>query len=455
MRNPAPCLWPTRPLGGPKLVALPVLIGVLAITGCGDVGKSGGDEAAAASNEYVVERSFENGIEAMRTVSGSRWGGNATLVEELSIGEEIGPEAYLFGSVTGAWATDDRIYLIDAQVPAVRAFDLHGRHLFDLGGPGQGPGEYGRPAAIAVTDDGRVMIADSTGARIIIYDGEGALIEDRPLRAPKSALGLVLSYDGEIYTQSWSLADERMGIQAVGPDGLTGEILFPPLIAYEPPTVSVGKGLAIPLPFAPAYSWVFAPGGEMVAGVGSEYRFEIHRPDGAALRVERSWAPVPVEAEEAAFRARIASNAMRMMSPGLGMSSADVLPNKPAFSGFYADRAGRVWVLRQGPGRPDPACIDAASPPLLMATPAGTSVEIAGKFSSLAGDADEDECWADTFTFDLFDIVTGDFLGAIDAPDYGFRVPLFADNDTVLAAVMDEAGTVRLKQYRLQIEKPE
>lgn len=441
MRNP-----------GTRFLAAIALIGGAAIAGCGGAGETGGGESASASNEYVVERSFENGVEAVRTVSGSRWGAHATLVEELSIGEEIGGEAYLFGSVTGAWATDDRIYVIDAQVPAVRAFDTNGQHLFDIGGPGQGPGEYGQPAAIAVTGDGRIMVADPFGARINIYDAAGALVEDWPLRSPKSALGLVLSYDGEIYTQSWSIDEERMGIQAVGPDGLTGEIQFPPPIAYEPPTVSVGKGLAIAVPFAPAYSWVFAPGGEMVAGVGNDYRFEIHRPDGAAMRVERSWAPVPVEAEEAAFRAAIASSAMRVTSPDLGMSSADVLQNKPAFSNFYADRAGRVWVLRQGPGRPDPACIDAASPPLLMATPAGTSVEVAGKFSSFAGGAGEDECWADTFTFDLFDIVTGDFLGAIDAPDYGFRIPLFADADTVLAAVMDEAGTVRLKRYRLQIE---
>jgi len=436
---------------GTRSLATAAIIGGLAIAGCGDAGETGGGKITSASNEYVVERSFENGVESVRTISGSRWGANATLIEELSIGEEIGREAYLFGSVTGAWATNDRIYLIDSQVPAVRAFDLDGQHLFDIGGPGQGPGEYGRPAAIAVTDDGRIMVADSMGARINIYDAAGGLVEDWPLRAPKSALGLVLSYDGEIYTRSWSIGAGRMGIQAVGPAGLTGEIFFPPPIAYEVPTVSVGKALTMAVPFAPVYSWVFAPGGEMVAGVGNDYRFEIHRPDGTITRVERSWTPVPVEAEEAAFRARVASNAMRRMSPDLRMSSADVLRDKPAFNGFYPDRAGRVWVLRQGPGRPDSACVDAASPPLLMATPAG-SVEIAGKSPSFVADDGEDECWADTFMFDLFDIVTGDFLGTVNAPENGFRTPLFADADTVLAAVADEVGTVRLKSYRLQID---
>ncbi len=439
---------------GPRFLAAAALIGGLAIAGCGDAGETGGGGTASrASDEYVVERTFQNGVETVRTVSGSLWGGNATLVEELSIGEEIGREAYLFGSVTGAWATDERIYVIDAQVPAVRAFDLRGQHLFDVGGPGQGPGEYGQPAAIAVTDDGRVMVADPIGARINIYDAEGTLVDDWPLRSPKSALGLVLTYDGEIYTQSWSIDAGHLGMQSAGPNGLTGGLLFPPPIAFEAATVSVGKGLEMGIPFAPTYSWVFAPGGEIVAGVGEAYRFEIHRRDGRTTVVERNWEPVPVDPREAQFRADLASSAIRQMSSDLGISSADVPQHKSAFDGFYPDRAGRVWVVRQGPGRPDPTCTDAdTAARLLMATPAGTNVEIAGKPSAWNADAFDGRCWANSFMFDLFDIVTGDFLGTIDAPAHGFRTPLFADADTVLAAVADEMGTVRLKKYRLQID---
>ena len=365
----------------------------------------------------------------------------------------------MFGSITGAWATNDRVYVIDAQVPAVRAYDLAGEHLFDIGGAGQGPGEYSRPVAIAVTEDGRVAVADAMNARINIYDAEGALVEDWPLASQKSALGLSLSYDGEMYTQSWSNDEGRIGMQAVGPDGLTGELLFPPPIAFEPATVSVGKGLEIIVPFSPAYTWAFAPGGEMIVGVGDHYRFEIHRREGAITVVERSGEPVAVDLQEAQFRARLASDAIHQMFPDGGMNSTDVPRYKAAFAGFYPDRAGRVWVVRQGPGRPDPRCIDAADiarPTLLMPTNAGTYVQIAGKALYLgpgAGDADslEGGCWADTFMFALFDIVTGDFLGTIDAPEQGFRRPLFADADTVLAAVADEMGTVRLKKYRLQI----
>jgi hypothetical protein len=444
----------------PRFLAITVAIVSLAASSCGDPGEVGRDKTAPQSNGYVVERSAADGVETVRTVSGSRWGAPASLVEALAIGDEIADEAYLFGSITGAWATDDRIYVIDAQVPAVRAYDLGGEHLFDVGSAGQGPGEYIRPEAIAVTDDGRVAVADAMNARISIYDAEGALVEDWPLASQKSALGLSLSYDGEMYTQSWSNDEGRMGMQAVGPDGLRGEILFPPSIAFEPATVSVGKGLVMIVPFAPAYTWAFAPGGEMVAGVGEHYSFEIHRPSGTSTVVERDGEPVPVSPREAQFRARLASDAIRRISPDGSLSSAEVAPHKSAFTGFHTDRAGRVWVVRQGPGRQDPSCIDAtelANPALLMATNAGTYVEIGGKLRVLGSGATDDDaleggCWTDTFTFDLFDIVTGDFLGTIDAPEHGFRIPLFADADTVLAAVADELGTVRLKRYRLQID---
>ena len=441
-------------ISGQNLLAVAWVVGGLAALGCGTV-----SETTSSNDPYRVERRSENGAEVVRTLSGWRWGGRATLVEELSIGEETGEEPYLFGSITAAWATDNRIYVVDAQVPAVRAFDLRGQHLFDLGGPGQGPGEFGAPAAIAVTEERRVLVADTLGARIDVYEVDtehAVLVEDWPSGSPKSALGLTLGQDGQVYTQSWSVDEERLGMQAVGPDGPTGELLLPPLIAFEPPTVSVGKGLEIVVPLAPAYSWAFAPGGEIVAGVGNQYRFEIHRAGGKTTVVERASEPVSVEPREADFLARLASSTMRQMSPDLGMRSADVPTHKAAFSGFYPDRIGRVWVIRQGPGRPDPECSDAAAsfPSLMISSGIGDIVKALGKGRPPAAEAFPGGCWPDTVLFDVFELATGDFLGTVDSPDEGLQALLFADAETVLAVVADESGTLRVKKYRLQIEEP-
>jgi hypothetical protein len=143
------------------------------------------------------------------------------------------------------------------------------------------------------------------------------------------------------------------------------------------------------------------------------------------------------------------------MLPDSRIDRGDIPGHKPAFSSFYPDRSGRVWVIRQGPGRPDPECRDAdlyMAPRLLMRQPAGATFEIGGKPGRWDAEALEGRCWTDTYMFDIFDISTGDFLGSVDAPEGGFRIPLFAEGEMVLAAVADNLGTVRLKKYRLTVD---
>jgi len=68
----------------------------------------------------------------------------ATLVEEASIGVEIGADEYMLGDPWRIWATDDRIYVADAQIPIVRAYDYQGRFLHEVGREGQkDPGSTG------------------------------------------------------------------------------------------------------------------------------------------------------------------------------------------------------------------------------------------------------------------------------------------------------------------------
>ena len=384
------------------------------------------------------------------------------------IGEEIGEEPYLFGWITAAWATVDRIYVVDGQVAVVRAFDNQGRYLFDIGRNGQGPGEYTTPMVLAVTGDSRVLVADVLGARLNIFDAEGVSLDDWPLGSPQSALGLTLGDDGAVYTRIIEMPadletllsgpEPRMGMQAVGPEGLTGEPIFPPPIEFEPPTIKVDfMGNEVELasvPFAPSYEWTLAPGGEMIAGVGNEYRFEIHAPDDTTTIVEKHWDPVLVNPGEAEFHAAITTAEFRSMAPDFKMRSADVPASKPAFESFQPDQSGRVWVIREGPGRRDPGCTDVSSGPGITFSMSftGEAGVNAGGGGGSRPDGYDGECWANTYAFDVFELATGEFLGTVTAPEPTFGSPLFVAGDTVLARVTDEIGTVRLKKYRLVVD---
>ncbi len=448
------------------------LTATLVLGACGGAPNgNGAEEAASANGEYAAERSTVDGIETVRTVSGSRWGGDGRLVEEVSIGEDIGDEAYLFGQITAAWATEDRIYVVDSQGPAVRAFDHEGNYLFDIGSPGQGPGEFGQPLGIAVADDGRIMVSDLQGGRLNVFDAEGSPLDDWSLGSPQAAMGLEMTYDGELFTRMIELPDRnqmtsgtfeiRTGMQAAGPDGLQGDPVFPPPSDYERPTTTVEMGgnrmqMAI-LPFTPSYEWVLTPGGDMVVGVGNEYRFEIHAPDGRVTAVEKYWDPVPVDPDELYFRTEMAANNFRAMSPDFSIPESEVPDYKPAFTRFRADRSRRVWVIRQGPSRPDPDCTEmgggGGGVSIMMSFGdggGGGNVRIRSGGGGGGPENDYDaECWANTYKFDVFELATGEFLGTVPAPEVGFNIPLFVAGDTVLAAVTDGMGITRLKKYRL------
>ncbi len=449
--------------------ALAPLLAALFLSACGGGSGTEGEPADAGSgDEYVVERNTFDGIETVRTVSGSRWGGEGRLVEELAIGEEAGDEAYLFGSISAAWATADRIYVVDSQVPAVRAFDHQGSFLFDIGRAGQGPGEYGSPIGIGVRPNGDILVSDLQGARMNVFDAEGQPIDDWSLGSPQAALGLQITYDGEIYTRMLEMPDEmttgafrnlREGMRPVSPGGEMGEPVFPPEIEFEPPTVEIelgGNSMSMSiLPFTPSYQWGFAPGGEMIAGVGNEYRFEIHAPTDRQIVVEKTWDPVAVDPGERGFRAELAASRFRQMAPDFVIPESDVPPTKPAFTRLLPDRSQRIWVVRQGPSVPDPTCAEGSAGEgvaIMIGAGGGTNVVRGGSVVGGMGgleEEDEQECWANTHVFDVFDIGTGEFLGTVPAPEAGFTRPLFAMNDTVVAAVADELGTVRLKKYRL------
>ena len=77
-----------------------------------------------------------------------------------------------FGRIAGA-ALDaaGRIHILDAQAQMVFVFDPAGTHLHDLGGPGEGPGEFSNPNWLSVFGE-EVSVRDRQGISTFRADGE-------------------------------------------------------------------------------------------------------------------------------------------------------------------------------------------------------------------------------------------------------------------------------------------
>ncbi len=389
---------------------------------------------------WRYERTTEGAVTTVRTLSGSVWGGTARLVEETSIGTDSSgtDDVYLIGFIEDITCDGERIYILDAAVPLVRAYDLEGHYLFDIGRPGHGPGEYANPRRVAVHPlTGRIFIRDGTMSRINIYEPDGKP-DDHWQLFSQGSLGIPFFFtpDGVLFTgailnpgvpvQEW-----RLGMISWDAAGAAGDTLARPDYDFEP-WIIVARGEhgsnTNRVPFSPQIVWNTSPDRIIVSGVSSHYRFEIRRPDGTMTVVEHSGELVPVQPEEARWheQARIAN--LRRTQPGWAWNGPPIPDHKPAYEELYPDRSGRIWVLRSGPG---------------IIHEDGVRDPLAGGSFWL------DPYWTDSWLLDVFD-TDGRFLGSVEVPG-GFRsfpAPYIQD-DMIIAHIEGADGVPRVKRYRL------
>lgn len=120
----------------------------------------------------------------------------------------------------------DRVYVTDiggvsSEAHRIRVFDPEsGKHLFDFGKRGTGPGEFNLPRDVAVGRDGQLYVVDSGNFRIQVFDRNGKYLQAfgrvgrqvGQFARPKEA---ATDRDGNLY-----VVDTAFGnIQIFNPDG--------------------------------------------------------------------------------------------------------------------------------------------------------------------------------------------------------------------------------------------
>ncbi len=390
-----------------------------ALAACGtDTGPS------AAGPDVVTETIGDTTV--VRTLSGSAWGAEATLVPEVSIGELDGPEEYLFGWILSIAVDDDRnVYVFDYQAQHVGVFDAEGNHLETLGGRGEGPGEFSRAEAIAMLPDGRLVVRNPGNQRIEVFGPEpgqteqwrypaGGLHTFTPLYTDMHGRTLVPIVDRSRDESSPGILVTQLLV--LGPDGTHVDTLARP--THPSPTAV--------RPFRPRFQWTFHPSGHFLTGMPSEYRIDLVRDDGV-LRIERAVDPVPVLEEEGAYAREQMVRSMRELDPDWSWSGPPVPKHKPFFRSLRTGRDGRIWVRVSTEGYAienedhDPA--DPSSMPVV---------------------------WREPVRYDVFE-PDGTYLGVVVPPDGTTLSTAVFDGDYIWAVTQDELEVQRVVRFRIVV----
>jgi hypothetical protein len=408
-----------------------VSVAVLSLAACATQ-----EDAAESDGTWVGTITTEGDVTSVVNESGSVWGGTARLVEDLSIGVAQGDEPYLFGQLRALWATNEQIYVLDAQVPAVRVYDRDGDFIRNIGRSGQGPGEDDMPSAVAVLPDGRVVVRSYVpGQRTNVYSPDGAYI-DTWYGDPAFGTDAppTVTYEGVFLTQARGVTaaerEERTeGMARAGPDGLQEPLhRFPSIDRPAPaPRMRVGQA-GFRAPFWPGTARVMTPSAAMVIGRTDQYRIVVGRADGTTMIIRRLIDAIPVSVEEQEWERRRLVASARRFDPSFNWDGADIPAARPVFSGIVADRSRRIWVWR---------------PSRVTRVPDCTADPLVEDFEAIVS------CFEVVFVADVFDEGTGELLGEVQFPVGVDLWPSFIRDAELYAVVEDDAGTIMVKRYRL------
>jgi hypothetical protein len=405
-------------------------------------------EAAGPTDGWQGTTVEEGPTLTVRTTGGSVWGGNGRLIEEVAIGTETRGEHDLLGEVYGLDATADRIFIADAIFVMVRVYDMAGNHVRNIGRHGGGPGEF-----YSVTDLG----IDPVREQLVVREGGGALHRltlsgehvgtlRPPLFGGLSGPELLLrvTRKGVPLVRHSSFRPNPAGnppmvlttaLYTVDSTGAVTDSLDMPMHEEDEYSLRAQGGpessyMPLPVPFGPTGVWGITWDGAIIWGNSSKYRFEIRYPDGRQTVIERETEAVRVLPEERNAAEGRVYGIMQGLQPGWAWNGPGIPDTKPFYSAIFPDRSGRIWVLREGEGRP----VEGWTEP------------------DDWREWERNPAWVPERWFDVFEEATGRYLGRVDVPE-GFSSdpePVI-EGDTFICLTEDEVGRPIVRRYRLEL----
>jgi hypothetical protein len=209
------------------------------------------------------------------------------MEEELSIGEGIGREDYMFSEVESI-ATDDagRIYVLDYEECCVKIYDKNGNHIKTFGSPGQGPGDLYLPSYITISKEKEIVVKNFRNFSFFSLDGEYKRTLSTAVYDMTSGR---IDSDGNILGVEIVRDEENPRYEL---KKLDSEANYLRSIGSSPLSNFRRDGFN---PFFPVFRWTIINGNQIVFGYQAEYEIQVFDANGNLVRrISKDYTPVKV-----------------------------------------------------------------------------------------------------------------------------------------------------------------
>lgn len=321
------------------------------------------------------------------------------IEEVYSVGSMTGEEWETFARITGVgFDADGDLYLLDADNFRVVKVGPDGGFITEMGGEGEGPGEFGMPFALSVTRAGEVRVFDFGYGGFTFFGPDGTFVTSVPMAESSMIFpsGTLLSHPngGILSAEGGTISlrrnpDGRMEFPSTRPvslfsfgDEVEIESVYegwnPATAEGSPSLQTTGAGdIRIQAPpmraFDPDLLLGILPDGRIAVVDSTTYEIKLLRLGGGVQQIlRRPFSPREVtrrdrEAEKKrrmdemassggprimmrtddGATSRIASGQARAMMESR-LESMEFAREMPVLVGMGVDWAGQIWVERNG-----------------------------------------------------------------------------------------------------------
>jgi 6-bladed beta-propeller len=239
----------------------------------------------------------------------------------------------------------DNVYIEDESDMAIKVFDPQGRYIRAIGRQGNGPGEFGQIADMAVLPDGRLLVTDFATRRTSFFSPEGQFLSSFQWKKFFSQIHLATNSSYTVNEMVINEEERELWIKTIDFEGneilsfgkfsypelkmlQQGEMMFSTSVPWSPMSVFAGDQMR---------QWLYHC-------LNDKYLIEVYDGQGKLFRkVDRPYEPPPVTSEDIEqFESRYRD---RPDSPFAKLAKQMVLPKvKTVTDRMIVDDEGNLWV---------------------------------------------------------------------------------------------------------------